>query len=404
MKRVLLIDPSTVVRSTVHSTLSREGWSVHYATAEDAIDEASKLVPDLIFLDFAEDATRVGSRIKAITNLSRIPLVLLIAEPDDDGALRRANADDSIRKPFSPDAIRTVAAHMTRPDRDSAPHRRTRKRRHSEPGRLEQTLFDAAQMLSGTYPGPEAQRQIGRAIAEAYDEECGVSFRGRIEHVPLGDLLQMLAQGHDGVLYVDREHDQSVRICIRGGVVDFVDSTGLGGEYLLGRYLHRVTLVDTKDIEHAAQKPRWIGRTLVEEGTITRDDLHDALREQSSELVYEALRWSRATFRFERFAVLPEAEDAHLRLTPTMLLMEGLRRVDEWRLIEQHVNDFDLVYILDGTRARVMELSATEERILGAIDDERTVRDVIEHTGLASFDVCKALYQFAQTRVIRPKR
>ena len=84
--------------------------------------------------------------------------------------------------------------------------------------------------------------------------------------------------------------------------------------------------------------------------------------------------------------------------------MEGLRRVDEWRLIEQHVHNFDLVYLYDSRTATVEKLSDLEERVLAAIDDQRNVRELIEYTGLAPFDVCKALYQFVQARVIRHRR
>ncbi|MFK8001137.1 MAG: DUF4388 domain-containing protein [Polyangiales bacterium] len=404
MRRVLVVDPSMVAREALRATLETEGWEVCFADAANALREASSLVPDLIFLDAAEDAHGLGAALKSTANLSEVPMVLMVAEAESERLVQQAAADDAVKKPFSPDAVRTVAAHLLRRARSSAPHRPHGVEQAPASERLEEALFNAAKLVGETYPGPDAQRELARAIVEAYDEAFDVSFRGRIEHLPLGDVLQMLAQGHEGVLYVERPGSKSVRICVRAGLVDFVDYEGLGPEFLLGRYLSRVSLVEQKDIEHAAQKPRWLGRTLVEEGTITREDLVECLREQSSELVYEALRWPRATFRFERYAVLPEAKDAALGLTPTGLLMEGLRRVDEWRLIEQHVYSFDLVYLLDSRATTVDKLSDLEERVLAAIDDERSVRDIIEHTGLAPFDVCKALYQFVQARVIRHRR
>ena len=407
MRRALVIDPSVVARDALRTTLETEGWEVLFADAEDALREASARVPDLIFLDAAEDSG-LGPALKSTANLSDVPMVLMVAEADAERLMQQSGADDAVKKPFSPDAIRTVAAHLLRKTRSSAPHRPAGAQRAPASERLEKALFNSAKLLGETYPGPDAQRELARAIVEAYDETFDVSFRGRIEHLPLGDVLQMLAQGHEGVLYVERSGPvsapQAVRICLRGGVVDFVDYEGLGPEFLLGRYLSRIALVEEADIERAAQKPRWLGRTLVEEHTITREDLVECLREQSSELVYEALRWHRATFRFERYGVLPEAEDAALGLTPTGLLMEGLRRVDEWRLIEQHVTSFDLVYIRDSRSATVEKPSALEERVLAAIDDQRNVRDLIQHTGLAPFDVCKALYQFVQARVIRHRR
>ena len=51
-----------------------------------------------------------------------------------------------------------------------------------------------------------------------------------------------------------------------------------------------------------------------------------------------------------------------------------------------------------------MTLSREEKLVLDAIDGRRTVRDVVAATHLGSFDACKALFQFATSRLIRPAR
>jgi hypothetical protein len=84
--------------------------------------------------------------------------------------------------------------------------------------------------------------------------------------------------------------------------------------------------------------------------------------------------------------------------------MEGLRRVDEWRLIAEQVTSFDLVPEIDrralgeDQRAR---MSAEERAVLDAIDGHRDVRTLVEVTRLGSFDVCKILYQLLSARLVR---
>ena len=63
-----------------------------------------------------------------------------------------------------------------------------------------------------------------------------------------------------------------------------------------------------------------------------------ALARQSSELIYEVLRWRAGTFRFIAGAELPpHVVHAQLQLDVEAVLMEGYRRVDEWHLIERAI-------------------------------------------------------------------
>jgi hypothetical protein len=184
-------------------------------------------------------------------------------------------------------------------------------------------------------------------------------------------------------------------------------------EFLLGRYLVAEGLVDPRDLERLlARRSRtqdtkgeaFLGTQLIKLGYIGRDDLDQALTRQTSELIYEALRWPRGRFEFTRFATLPAGTDAALALPVTAMLMEGLRRVDEWRLIEEQVTSFDLVPSVDRhamTAAHRDRMTPSERTVLDAIDGHRTVRQIIEETRLASFEVCKVLYQLLSTRLIR---
>jgi hypothetical protein len=87
------------------------------------------------------------------------------------------------------------------------------------------------------------------------------------------------------------------------------------------------------------------------------------------------------------------------------LLMEGLRRVDEWRLIESKIPDFDIVFVrtpggLDAV-GQDTALSQEEARVLDFVNGTSTVREIIRETRLGSFDVCKILYQLLVIKAIR---
>jgi hypothetical protein len=46
-------------------------------------------------------------------------------------------------------------------------------------------------------------------------------------------------------------------------------------------------------------------------------------------------------------------------------------------------------------------LSREERMVLEAVDGERSVREIVGAVLMGSFDVCKILYQLAQSRLVR---
>jgi hypothetical protein len=84
--------------------------------------------------------------------------------------------------------------------------------------------------------------------------------------------------------------------------------------------------------------------------------------------------------------------------------MEGFRRVDEWRMIEGSF-DFDETLHRDQVAidrlADEDKLTETERAVLETIDGTRTVREIIDRVEASTFDVCKILYQFLNSHLVR---
>jgi hypothetical protein len=85
------------------------------------------------------------------------------------------------------------------------------------------------------------------------------------------------------------------------------------------------------------------------------------------------------------------------------LVLEGFRRVDEWRLMESSIN-FDQVPVVDAMALQNLapdQLKRTEKLVLEAVDGKRSVREIIQHTAVSSFDAVKIIYLFLQSMVVR---
>jgi hypothetical protein len=84
--------------------------------------------------------------------------------------------------------------------------------------------------------------------------------------------------------------------------------------------------------------------------------------------------------------------------------MEGFRRVDEWRVVEAGLGNFESVLHADRMAidaAQVDRLAKAELKLLDMVDGERTVREIIEQSHMSSFDACKILFQLLEARLVR---
>jgi hypothetical protein len=145
---------------------------------------------------------------------------------------------------------------------------------------------------------------------------------------------------------------------------------------------------------------------LLAAGKIVESQLRAALTKQSSELLYEVLRWTSGRFELRREPPSELAENAKLGLPVASVVMEGFRRVDEWRVLERTLGSFDAVLSRDDAAFGTLDIAslpAKERAVLDAVDGERTVRAIVSASHLSSFDVCRILVQFLEARALRRK-
>lgn len=239
-----------------------------------------------------------------------------------------------------------------------------------------------------------------------------VVLDGLVGAVPLGEVFQLLAfQSQTGLLVVERTlrpGAPTITVALRHGRVDLCLAKGLGPEFLIGRYLCAEGL-EREEVESAAHalrgQGRRLGEALVSSGRVSTNALERALVRQSSELVYELLRWSGGRFRFEAGASSPEAQAARLGLTSDNLVLEGFRRIDEWRLIAEYIPSDAVVLARDEGLVRALasdRLDGDEQRVLAAVDGARTVREVVDAVAMSAFDACKILYRLLRARLVTP--
>ena len=85
-----------------------------------------------------------------------------------------------------------------------------------------------------------------------------------------------------------------------------------------------------------------LGHVLVEDGHLSEHDLEQMLRLKAVESLYEVFTWEQGEFRFMD-GVLPGFELVPIAVTISALVVDGLRRVDEWKQIREVIPNAETV-------------------------------------------------------------
>jgi CheY-like chemotaxis protein len=433
--RILVVDDSPTIRHIVSTLLERNGYEPKVAVdGEDAYEAlaSGEVEADLILLDFVMprmNGYQFCRALRANPKLEKLPVVLMSARGDKirDQFVEQTGALDAITKPFDAHALVAVVENALR---------RLTSSRSSE--RLPD--FDANDLAKTDERAPAlSQRDVvvpssggrGRPILEG---DLGV--------IPIGAILQLLQNENQTGVLVCRRDKFEVRAYFRAGEIDLVQSSGGSDEFRLGRFFVEEGILKPKEIEEfnarpmegisdskidlsrtadslaltvqgdvltaalasATQKAKPLGMALLAAGKINAEQLRTALTRQSSELLYEVLRWSYGRFEVKQEPPSELAEEAQLSMPVASVVMEGFRRVDEWRAIESTLGSFDTVLLRDDLafgRLDMKKLLPREKAVLDMVDGHRTVRNIASAGFMSTFDVCVIVVQFLEARVLR---
>lgn len=406
--RVLVVDDSPTIRRVVGAVLERNGFeAIPAEDGQDGLDrlleaaeaiergdgEATKI--DIVLVDFVMPRMNGFQLCRAIRQnplLRPMPIILMSAKSDRirEHFVQQTGAIDAIGKPFDSRALIAVIENAVRRAGQWRPKADT----------ISVEFLD------------DVEVQDAAAAQEAGD----TALSGDLSVIPIGAVLQLLQlEGQTGTL-VASDGKIEVTVAMRQGLIDLVQAHGAGNEFRLGRYFVEHGWAAPEDIDRLLRDrlfsradPSWsghkrLGDLLVEGGYSTPDQLREALTRQSSELVYELLRWPRGRFEFRPEETPSVAQNAGLGLPVAQVVMEGFRRVDEWRLVEGGLGSFDSVLLVDSAAVQTVgidRLTKSEQKLLEMVDGERSVRDIVEESHMSSFDACKILFQLLEARLVR---
>jgi Domain of unknown function (DUF4388) len=260
-----------------------------------------------------------------------------------------------------------------------------------------------------------------------------MALEGTIKDFGLPDIFQLIGlQRKTGLLTLKNEKEQ-VTVTFENGMVVMADSSAKRLEDRLGNVLVKQGKLSKERLDEALQTQKAtlqrMGHILTTGNYITVKDLKEALQVQVSQIVFKVFRWRDGEYHFEPATAVDYDRENFAPMSADFILMEGIRMVDEWPIIEKKIPSMDIVLrpvvdpsmievsgsaddpadgVVPGGEARrnaafnKIRLSAEEERVYRKVDGSRTVQAIIDGTGLGEFEVCRTLFDLLNRNIIAP--
>ncbi len=233
---------------------------------------------------------------------------------------------------------------------------------------------------------------------------------GNLRDFGLSDFLYLVDRGYKtGMLVLQRPGDQA-RLFFQNGKLVYAIQNAT--EDRLGDLLLRAGKISPQQRNYAVQLQQTVasnkplGLILVELNYITREGIIRTVRTQIEETVYRLFSWTEGDFRFEP-DVKPPRESVTIPLSIENVIMEGVRRIDEWSRIRDRIPTLDVIVKFADQpteRAKGVNLTPDEWRVFARINGLDNIAAVAQLTNLSEFDVCRIIYGFIQAGLVEVAR
>jgi len=224
---------------------------------------------------------------------------------------------------------------------------------------------------------------------------------GNIRDFGLSDFLYLVDRGYKtGCLHLSRTDEMASLYFEKGKLLT---ATRKDDNVPLTDLLVRKGKLTPVQAEQAAQAHQnqngaSMSQVVIDLNLIGRDELQRVLQQHIEESVYALFGWHEGEFRFEQGQrPEPTAPIMPMPLPVEHLIMEGVRRIDEWGRIKDRIPSTDMVVKFieqPSERAKGINLAADEWRVFARINGKDTLAEIARKTGMSEFDVCRIVYGF----------
>jgi hypothetical protein len=219
-----------------------------------------------------------------------------------------------------------------------------------------------------------------------------MSLGGNLRTMSLPDILQWAAVGRKtGTLHLERGSTQK-GILFRDG--EIYSSWSTDPRESLGQFLIRERCITEEQLFNCLlrqeEQGRLMGAILVSEGLLDEEALRRVLKTKVEETIYDLFLWPEGRFEF-REGQPPSNIQIHVAMMVTAVILEGIRRVDEWARIRKVFPSGRVTFRLQGAPLDVDD--PLERHALGLAAAGKTLAEISLELRRSEFETAALLFQ-----------
>lgn len=239
-----------------------------------------------------------------------------------------------------------------------------------------------------------------------------MSLEGNLKSLNLVAVLQLVSNERmTGILRIKSKSD-IVCIGFNEGMISGAFYEKGGRQERLEGYLVKSGMVSQENyaaiikIQESTHQP--IVNLLVENNYLKREEVEMVIRFKIQEVLDEVFVWQEGEFKFEENKIMYAKSIIKVKLNTEGVILEGMRRIDEWPRIAKVVSSEELVFKTKEEPDIKIDFTVEEKRIFSLIDGKRAVQEIISLGGLGRFRTYSALFHLhtigqIETYYIKPK-
>lgn len=233
-----------------------------------------------------------------------------------------------------------------------------------------------------------------------------MALEGTFKDFHVADIVQLIGlQRKSGTLSLESDQDSLIVIFQEGAVV-WVQSSRLPWEQRMAEVLVAQGLLTPAQLQDALSLRRETGKALkvvlAEKGFLSPKEWQRVLAVEVTEAVYRPFGWETGRYRFVSQSSVDLAEGSIDPLGAEAVLMEGIRRADEWPMIREKIPSVAAVFRVASRPGPLNpgQVEPGDIRMLDLVDGKRTVHQLADSSGMGEFEAMRSLAALVEAGAI----
>ncbi len=236
-----------------------------------------------------------------------------------------------------------------------------------------------------------------------------MGLKGDLSTMGLEDILQWLAVGKKTGILELKGFLHTKRVAFHEGRITSVWSSD-PREYL-GQYLLAFNRITEEQLREALatqeDENQLLGRILVNRQLVTEVEIRRIVQLKVEESIFDTFLWAMGTFEFHD-GQPPLQKSMLLSLDVTGIVLEGARRMDEWKRIRFLIKGGDAILAaIPEAIADMLPLAPEDADMLSRLDGYKTIDQLVIEMRVPEFKANKLLFDLHEkgmVSILQPRR